>query len=59
MQHLDVNGVSGKGKIRSEKWWKELAMVMKNYKLIEVAEKQFESRLISLYYCRKRALNST
>jgi hypothetical protein len=36
MQHLDINGVSGKGKIRSEKWWKELAMVMKNYKLIEV-----------------------
>lgn len=39
MRHLDINGVSGKGKIRSEKWWKELAMVMKNYKLIEVGVK--------------------
>jgi hypothetical protein len=37
----DVNGVSGKGKIRSEKWWKELAMVMKNYKLIEETSSQF------------------
>ncbi len=33
--------MSGKGKIRSEKWWKELAMVMKNYKLIEETSSQF------------------
>jgi len=39
-----------KGKIRSEKWWKELALVMKNYKLIEVKY----SHLITLKKSRKK-----